>query len=94
MTDQAFANMAAQIAHALAGYAAVLTLVLLGVPHAVVVACVIVTLYALVKEFWWDYKYEDAVTRGSSLEDFVFYIVGLILGIIVNVFAGVFTART
>jgi hypothetical protein len=94
MTDQAFANIVAQIAHTLAGYAAIVTLILLGVPHAVVIASVSVTLYALVKEFWWDYKYEDAVTRGSSVEDFVFYIVGLILGIVVNVFAGVFAART
>lgn len=40
---------------------------------AVVVACA-------VKEFWYDYKYESAEVRGSSLKDFVFYMIGAAAG--------------
>ncbi len=35
---------------------------------------------AAVKEFWFDYKYESTEVRGSSLEDFLFYILGLVIG--------------
>ncbi len=35
-----------------------------------------ITLYALAKEFWWDEKYESTEVRGSSLEDFIFYVLG------------------
>lgn len=35
---------------------------------------------AAFKEFYWDYHYEDAVTRGSSLLDFSMYMAGLVVG--------------
>lgn len=35
---------------------------------------------AAFKEFYWDYKYEDAATRGSSLLDFSMYMAGLVVG--------------
>lgn len=35
---------------------------------------------AALKEFWWDYAYEDAATRGSSLLDFSMYLAGLAVG--------------
>jgi len=41
---------------------------------------IIGTALAAAKEFWYDYVYEDACTRGSSLEDFGFYEIGIILG--------------
>ena len=34
-------------------------------------------IYAATKEFWYDEKYETPEIRGSSLEDFLFYILGL-----------------
>lgn len=33
------------------------------------------------KEFWYDYRYESAEARGSSLEDFLFYLLGIGLAI-------------
>ena len=33
-----------------------------------------------VKEFWYDYKYENAAVRGSSVKDFAFCVLGLVLG--------------
>lgn len=38
-----------------------------------------VILFATVKEFWYDYRYEDAKTRGSSLLDFTVYVSGVAL---------------
>lgn len=35
---------------------------------------------AAVKEFWYDYQYEDAATRGSSLLDFSMYMCGIVVG--------------
>jgi hypothetical protein len=84
MTDERFNNMVAQFAHALAGYSVLLTFVFLHVPYGFLLAIGLVTAYAAVKEFWYDYRYEDAVTRGSSLEDFVFYIVGLAIAAVVT----------
>jgi hypothetical protein len=33
-------------------------------------------LFAAVKEFWYDHTYESPQTRGSDLEDFLFYVLG------------------
>ena len=35
-----------------------------------------VLLFAAVKEFWYDHTYETPATRGSDLEDFLFYALG------------------
>jgi hypothetical protein len=37
----------------------------------------IFTVAAAVKEFWYDYRYENRYVRGSSLLDFTMYVVGL-----------------
>ena len=39
--------------------------------------------YAVIHEFWYDPRYEDAETRGSDLEDFVFLMLGSCAGVIV-----------
>jgi hypothetical protein len=69
-----------QFAHASAGYIAInnakrhtshrMALLITGVAIAA----------AAFKEFYWDYKYEDAATRGSSVLDFSMYMVGIVLG--------------
>lgn len=40
------------------------------------VAAMLVALTA-VKEWWYDYKYESAAVRGSSIEDAIFYWLGI-----------------
>ena len=45
-------------------------------PLAKFIGTAIVVVWALVKEFWFDKNFEDAVTRGSDIEDFLYYIVG------------------
>ena len=49
-------------------------------PHGVIWALAVGVPAAAFKEFWWDYHYEDAATRGSSLLDFSMYMVGLAAG--------------
>jgi hypothetical protein len=39
-------------------------------------ACLGVVFFAAVKEFWYDHTYESPQTRGSDLEDFLFYVLG------------------
>jgi len=36
-----------------------------------------VVVFAAVKEFWYDHTYEAPATRGSDLEDFLFYALGV-----------------
>ena len=43
---------------------------------------VIAVILAAIKEFWYDYHYESAEVRGSSLKDFVFYCLGIAAGAI------------
>jgi hypothetical protein len=38
--------------------------------------------YALIKEFWYDSRYETPDVRGSNLEDFLFALLGTIIAII------------
>ena len=38
---------------------------------------------AAVKEFWWDSHEENAATRGSDLEDFAFYCVGIAYALLI-----------
>jgi len=83
MTDAQLQNIFDQIGHFLGAYAAVLTLFIFHTPHWMPIALVLVTLWAGVKEFWYDEHYEDAAVRGSSLLDFTFYMVGLAAGIAV-----------
>ncbi len=39
-------------------------------------AAAVVVAFAAVKEFWYDHTYESPQTRGSDLEDFLFYALG------------------
>lgn len=41
------------------------------------------TLYALIHEFWYDPQFENAETRGSDLEDFVFLMLGSCAGAVI-----------
>jgi len=70
-------NMVAQNAHWEAGMCWIFGGIILfgpGVMWWFLGIGVVVTAW---KEFWYDYKYETEIVRGSSLEDFVFYCVGL-----------------
>jgi hypothetical protein len=70
-----------QVGHVVGGYAIVLT----GYhfyPH-LWLAPLLVNAWAGPKEFWFDYRYEDAATRGSSPLDFSMYNLGLLLAMLV-----------
>lgn len=73
----------AQIAHVLGGYGIVLTAAFLWGHVACVMAAVLLTAYAAVKEFWYDLKYEvDPVqTWKDSLLDFSMYMAGIALAL-------------
>lgn len=71
-------NMVSQNAHWEAGLAWVWGAILLVGPQAMWWAFGIGIVAAGVKEFWYDEKYETIEVRGSSLEDFTFYCVGLV----------------
>lgn len=75
MIDPKFFNFVSQMSHAFLGSTIVLGTLLLWPTHltAVLVAYALIT---ALKEFWYDYHYEDAITRGSSLLDFVCYQAG------------------
>jgi hypothetical protein len=88
MTDKQLSNIFFQLGHFLGGYAAVVTLALFHVHHWLLVSIVGVTGWAAFKEFYIDKKYEDPTMRGSDLEDFIFYIVGLAAGIGVAFLSG------
>ena len=45
------------------------------------VSAILIALTAI-KEWWYDYKYESAAVRGSSLEDAVFYWLGIAAAIL------------
>jgi VanZ family protein len=52
-------------------------------PGALWYAMALFLVYALVKEFWYDERYETVEVRGSSLKDFLFYMLGAALGLVV-----------
>lgn len=84
LTNPTYDNLA-QTAHALAGYAVVLTASQFGTKPLIVVAGLFVV-YAAVKEFWFDIHYEKPEVSGGwtgGVKDFAFYMVGLIAGLIV-----------
>jgi hypothetical protein len=64
-----------QVGHILGGYSIAMSA---NHFHAPLWLCaVLVQVWAVPKEFWFDYRYEDAATRGSSPLDFSMYQVGL-----------------
>lgn len=52
--------------------------------HTSIIILVIGLGLAAIKEFWYDYKFETVIERGSSLLDFSMYTVGLLLGFFVG----------
>lgn len=64
-----------QIGHVLGGFGIALTTMYFG--HPLWLGATLVEAWAVPKEFWFDYKYEDAAQRGSSPLDFSMYQVGL-----------------
>lgn len=80
------ADYLAQISHALAGYATMVTTGLFARSGFLWLAVVfgLFTLYATVKEFWYDLKYElPKQTVRDSLLDFFMYELGLVMGTVV-----------
>ena len=70
-------NAVAQAGHFQAGCLAVFAPVALT--HGLrwgFIGALLVVLFAAVKEFWWDHRYEVVAVRGSDLEDFLFYAIG------------------
>lgn len=82
MTSKSFTNMVCQIAHFLGGYAATLTVFIVSPSHWLPVSLVGVLTWAGVKEFWFDPKHEGAPIVWSGIEDFSFYCIGLVIGVL------------
>lgn len=80
-------NMLAQIGHTLAGFSAVTYASRFGTTPMRVVSALVMGV-AAIKEFWFDMKYETAEVSGGldgGLEDFGFYSLGVLLGILGSV---------
>ena len=77
MIDNKTFNEVSQLGHFAGGAAIVLAF---GVARHVapwpVYGFVLVLVLAAIKEFWYDEKFETTEVRGSSGEDFLFYMVG------------------
>jgi uncharacterized membrane protein YphA (DoxX/SURF4 family) len=83
VVDPKFFNLIAQIAHFSATYGIVLSSGKFWHWKGVFVAAALCVAYAAVHEFWYDPRYENPVTRGSDLEDFLFLIAGVAAAVIV-----------
>jgi hypothetical protein len=73
-------NQVAQLGHFAGGLACVFgSIVLSGRSKrkTLFVSLLILTALIAVKEFWYDMTYETAVVRGSDLQDFTFYVIGM-----------------
>lgn len=70
-------NEVAQASHVFIAAWAVATSQLIWHGNAKFWASLGVMLFAAVKEFWYDHTYESPETRGSDLEDFLFYALGV-----------------
>jgi hypothetical protein len=71
-------NTVSQFAHVGVAYSVTLSLlIVLGLPMLWWYLPVAIGL-AAGKEFWYDYKYETPDVRGSSLEDFMYYVSGIL----------------
>jgi hypothetical protein len=70
-------NQVAQLGHFAGGAAIVLAVVVISHHRTYCVwALLAVAALAAIKEFWYDEKYETTEVRGSSLQDFIFYLLG------------------
>jgi len=81
--DPEFFNFVAQVAHFFATYGIVLTFGKFWHWTGVAVAAPLCVAYAAIHEFWYDPRYENPVTRGSDLEDFLFLIAGVAAAVVV-----------
>jgi hypothetical protein len=82
ITDELFDEIA-QNSHWAGGLAFVWGSVCLIGPGALWYSVLAGMAIAAAKEFWYDEKYETTEVRGSSLEDFTYYCVGLIGGALI-----------
>jgi hypothetical protein len=80
----AFFNFISQVAHCATTYAITFTIYAKWGFHGWLIGAIGVLLYAAVKEFWYDAKYENAATRGSDLEDFSFLVAGPLLALVIG----------
>ncbi len=72
-----------QNGHLLAGsWSVFMPIALFGVRWQFVGAAMM-TMFALWKEFWYDERYETPDVRGSSLEDFLHYVAGVVVSMMV-----------
>lgn len=87
ISDHKF-NVLAQKSHVLGGCLWILgTDYLFG--HTVMAwGSIVAVLLAAWKEFYWDERFEGPDERGSSLEDFCFYVVGLVVGVSIVLIKG------
>jgi hypothetical protein len=81
--DPKFFNFVAQVAHFFATYEIVLTFGKFWHCTGIAVAAALCVAYAAIHEFWYDPRYENPVTRGSDLEDFLFLIAGVAAAVVV-----------
>ena len=79
----ALADSWSQNFHVCGGISAVLVACMFGT-YGVLVGYGILLVFAAIKEFWYDFNYETALVRGSSLEDFMHYELGGVLGVILH----------
>lgn len=77
VVDPKFFNFVAQVAHFFATYGIVLTFGKFWHWTGNAVAASLCVVYAAVHEFWYDPRYENPVTRGSDIEDFLFLVAGV-----------------
>lgn len=66
----------AQKSHILSGALAVFAPLALSGEKAMWIGALVITIWALVKEFWYDERYESKEERGSNFRDFFFYVSG------------------
>ena len=78
--DPNFFNFVAQMSHFFFGAYFILASALLFGQTSVLGAFIILIIGAALKEFIYDANYENAATRGSDTEDFIFYVFGGVVG--------------
>jgi hypothetical protein len=81
--DPKFFNLVSQIAHFSTMYGIVLSFGKFWHWTGIIVAAPLCLAYAAVHEFWYDPRYENPITRGSDLEDFLFLFAGVAAAVIV-----------
>jgi VanZ family protein len=72
-------DMISQFSHFFFGAFCALVSMLFGIKSFIAVA-IAYTLYSAIKEFWFDEKREAPIVRGSSVKDFVFQMLGFVVG--------------